>query len=220
MRRRWWVAAAALGLGVAGLLGTGTLSWRPRRSPAFSANRPSLHRARILRDTYGVPHVFGRTDPDVAFGLAYAHAEDDFGTIEDVLLAARGQLALVHGRSAAPNDYMVRLLRVWRTVDEGWARDLDPRTRALCDAYADGLNLFAARHPDAAYGELFPVRGQDVVAGFVHKLPLFFGIDRTLLEIVRAAPPPLRPRARAVSSASPGSVLHPTRRPRRTPRSR
>ena len=39
----------------------------------------------ILRDTWGVPHIYGITDKDVAFGFAYAHSEDDFKTIQDVM---------------------------------------------------------------------------------------------------------------------------------------
>ena len=46
-----------------------------------------------LRDKWGVPHVFGKTDADAAFGLAYAHAEDDWPTIQGVLAASRGTLA-------------------------------------------------------------------------------------------------------------------------------
>ena len=64
----------------------------------------------IYRDTWGVPHIFGNKDEDTAYGLGYAHAEDDFKTIQDVLIAARGNLAKYYGKSAAPNDYMVQLL--------------------------------------------------------------------------------------------------------------
>ena len=51
------------------------------------------HSARILRDNWGVPHIYGKTDADVSFGLAYAHAEDDFETIQDVYLASLGRLS-------------------------------------------------------------------------------------------------------------------------------
>ena len=44
----------------------------------------------IVRDKWGVPHIYGNTDEDVAYGLAYAHAEDDFDTIFEILLASRG----------------------------------------------------------------------------------------------------------------------------------
>ena len=151
---------------------------------------------RILRDEWGVPHVFGRTDADVAYGLAYAHAEDDFLTIQQSLLAARGQLATVYGQDAAPNDYMVHLLRVWDTVDAGYSSDLSPEVRAICEAYADGLNHYAALHPEEALPGLFPATGKDVVAGSVHKSPLFFGLDKVLGELFaeeRSKPVSTRP---------------------------
>ena len=136
---------------------------------------------RILRDTWGIPHIFGKTDPDAAFGLAYAHAEDDFATIQQILLATRGKLATVYGPDAAPNDYMVQLLRIWDVVEAGYARDLQPDTRAVLEAYAEGLNTYAALHPDEILTpDLYPVRGIDIAAGSVHRSPLFFGIDGVL----------------------------------------
>ena len=51
----------------------------------------------ITRDDWGVPHVHGSTDADAAFGLAYAHAQDDFKTIQDVLIASRGKLSEFYG---------------------------------------------------------------------------------------------------------------------------
>lgn len=145
----------------------------------------------ILRDDWGVPHVFGVTDADVAYGLAYAHAEDDFLTIQQSLLAARGQLATVYGTDAAPNDYMVHLLRIWDVVDANYTTGLSPEVQALCEAYAAGLNHYAALHPDEVLPGLFPASGKDVVAGSVHKSPLFFGLDRTLAELF--APEPENP---------------------------
>lgn len=138
------------------------------------------YNVRILRDTWGVPHVFGKTDADVAYGLAYAHAEDDFRNIQNSLLAARGILASVYGKDMAPNDYMVQLLRIWTFVDAGYDTRLDARTRAICEAYADGINHYAALHESDAIPALFPMHGKDIVAGFVHKMPLFFGMDQVL----------------------------------------
>ena len=51
----------------------------------------------ITRDEWGVPHVHGTTDADAAFGLAYAHAQDDFNTIQDILIASRGKLSESYG---------------------------------------------------------------------------------------------------------------------------
>ena len=185
--------AARISLLLAAVLGAAGLAlalW-PRRKIDPAALLPRRHYdVRILRDTWGVPHVFGRTDPDVAYGLAWAHAEDDFQTIQGALLAARGRLATVLGREGAPNDYMVQLLRIPDVVDAGYERDLRPETRALCEAYAEGINHYAALHPDEAMPDLYPARGRDLIAGFVHKTPLFFGLDRVLRGLLEPAPSP------------------------------
>ena len=51
---------------------------RPSPPPPDAATLERARTVRILRDTWGVPHIFGHTDADAAFGLAYAHAEDDW----------------------------------------------------------------------------------------------------------------------------------------------
>lgn len=155
------------------------------RAPLPDGPEPYLEAARgydavIRRDTWGVPHVLGETDADAAFGLAYAHAEDDFETIQQALLAARGRLAELEGRSAAEIDYVTALLRVREHVDAQYEEALAPRTRALVEGYADGLNLYAAEHPEEVHPGLLPATGKDVVAGFVQKTPFFYGLDETL----------------------------------------
>ncbi len=177
------------------------LFWPESTQLAELQNVGENYDVRILRDEWGVPHIFGQTDADVAYGLAYAHAEDDFLTIQQTLLAARGHLATVYGKDAAPNDYMVHLLRVWDVVDEKYVSDLSPQTRSICEAYANGLNHYAALHPAEALPGIFPVSGKDIVAGSVHKSPLFFGLDRALAELFG----PERPESSPTSSASSGS---------------
>ncbi len=164
--------------------GLAAVSYTPAvRLPSDLIPPSDRYQVEILRDDYGVPHIYGQTDPDVAYGLAYAHAEDDFPTLQGALLASRGRLASVYGKAAAPNDYMVALLDIQRVVDEGYP-ELPADVRELCEAYAEGLNHFAALHPDEALADLYPVRGRDVIAGFVHKLPLFFGVDKVLTSFV------------------------------------
>src|SRR5262249_25536903 len=130
-------------------------------------------------------------------------------TIQGALAAARGRLATVIGREGAANDYMVQLLRIREVVDAGYERDLAPETRALCEAYADGINHYAALHPDQAIASLYPVRGRDLVAGFVHKTPLFFGLDGVLRGLLEPAP--------AASSPPPAGGSNPVAAARRAP---
>jgi acyl-homoserine-lactone acylase len=178
MKRRWLYILIALAIALFMARQVRTRGGVPAELEA----RAQAYDVEIIRDRWGVPHIIGKTDADAAYGLAYAHAEDDFSTIQGSLLAARGRLATVFGSEGASNDFMVALLKTTQFAESGYAA-LDSTTRALCDGYADGLNVYAARNPDDAIGSLFPVTGTDIVAGFVHKTPLFVGVDRVLREL-------------------------------------
>lgn len=148
--------------------------------PATLIARAKAYHVHIVRDDYGVPHVFGHTDADTAFGLGYAHSEDDFATIQDVALATRGTLAATEGAKAAPGDYLVHAMMVWPAVDARYARDLSVGVRKVLEGYADGVNYYAALHPDAVKPGLLPLTGKDIAAGFVFKTPFFYGFADTL----------------------------------------
>ena len=160
----------------------------PARS-ALIAQAAHFH-ARIQRDHFGVPHISGPTDADVAFGLGFAHSEDDFPTIQDAALIARGQLASVEGAKAAVTDYLVRLLKVRETVTSQYDTALPADARAVLQAYADGVNYYAALHPEKVERGLLPMTGQDVAAGFVFRTPFFYGIDHVIGKIMAPAPKP------------------------------
>jgi len=101
----------------------------------------------IIRDDYGVPHVYGKTDADAVFGMLYAQAEDDFPRIERNYIWATGRLAEVDGEAAIFSDVRARL---YMTVDEAKAAyaAAPEWLQELCDAFADGLNYYLATHPD------------------------------------------------------------------------
>ena len=186
-----WMRRAGLGAGaivllIALLLAGAIVADRlaqpaPPSSRALIAKGERYH-VRIRRDSWGVPHVLGATDADVAFGLAYAHSEDDFATIQEAALATRGTLAAAKGPQGATTDYLVRLMRVWPSVDAGYPR-LPADLRAVLEAYADGVNAYAARHSDKVEGDLLPLTGKDIAAGFVFKTPFFYGLDDVLKKL-------------------------------------
>ena len=178
----------SIGLLIIVLIG-GINLYTPRFNQSIKIDAYNDYDVNIYRDTWGVPHIFGEKDKDTAYGLAYAHAEDDFKTIQDILLGLRGKLATVYGKDGAPNDFMVQLLRIWEVVENHYEYDLAEDVRSICESYADGLNHYAFLHPNEVVRGLFPVSGKDIVAGFVHRTPLMFGLDRVLGKLASSEKP-------------------------------
>jgi penicillin amidase/acyl-homoserine-lactone acylase len=169
-------------------------AWALSPAPPDFAAAPLLaaaqhYDARIARDPFGVPHIRGARDADVAYGLAWAHCEDDFRTIQEVALATRGRLASVNGLEAAPIDYLAQLLGAYADVARRYERDVPADVKTLAEGYAAGVNHYAATHPDDALPGVFPLTGADVVAGFAFKTPFFYGLDRTFLALFGDEPP-------------------------------
>ena len=149
----------------------------------YSLNALALE-ASIERDTYGVPHVYGATDADAAFGLAYAQAEDAWPIMEGSLPFFRGNAGRYEGQEGAQSDYLVKWLDLWGTLDRDYERVLSPEIRAYVEAFAAGFNAFARDHTDEIeHPELLPVTGKDIVAGHMLRHPLFYGFDGPVLEL-------------------------------------
>ncbi len=104
-------------------------------------------RVEILRDRWGVAHVYGKTDADTVFGALYAQAEDDFNRIETNYLNAMGRLAEAEGAGEIYRDLRMRLFIRQPEMEQlyetspGWLKQ-------LMDAFADGLNHYLHTHPE------------------------------------------------------------------------
>jgi acyl-homoserine-lactone acylase len=127
-------AAAACGSGAA----------TTQSSPSAAYQR--AQNVTVIRDTWGIPHVYGKTDADVVFGVIYAQAEDDFNRIETNYLNALGRLAEAEGEREIFRDLRMKLfidpddLRTKYGQSPEWLK-------ALMTAWADGLNYYLATHP-------------------------------------------------------------------------
>lgn len=187
MRR--WIKRIGFGLLTLTIVtAIGLATWEPLFAEAPEAVAYTPTDIRIARDAYGVPHIFGGTDADVAYGVAYAHAEDDFSTLQDVLAMTRGRLGAISGSDGATTDYAAYVIDGRGTVDRHYA-SLPQDVKQLFVAYAAGLNRYAARHPDEVkLGNMFPIRAEDVVAGFVVRSPFFFGLDAVLGQLIEGKP--------------------------------
>jgi acyl-homoserine-lactone acylase len=101
----------------------------------------------IIRDDWGVPHIYAPTDADAIFGLMYAQAEDDFPRIERNFLNSQGRLAEAEGESAIWQDLRMRLF-IDPAQMQALYEESPPWLRALMDGWADGLNYYLHTHPE------------------------------------------------------------------------
>ncbi len=100
----------------------------------------------IIRDNWGIPHVYGKTDADAVFGLLYAQCEDDFVRIEMNYIEKLGRLSEIKGQSVLYNDLETRLI-----ISEEEAKtdyeNAKPWLKKLLNAYAGGINYFLYKNP-------------------------------------------------------------------------
>jgi acyl-homoserine-lactone acylase len=139
---------------------------------------------RIIRDTWGVPHIYGKTDADCAYGLGWTQIEDDFENSYATFLMGRGKYAGFAGRSGAPFDYLYHLFRFRDIVEREYETQLSPEVRAVCEAYAEAFNHYMALHPEKGDASLLPATGKDIVTGFAMRVPFFFGMERQIKGIM------------------------------------
>lgn len=133
--------------------------------------------ARVIRDKFGVPHIYGKRNADVAYGLAYAHAEDDWKNIEEVIRSSRGTLAEIVGDNGAKSDDFILSLGTTAIVNRDYATKTSAKSRAVAEGYAAGLNVWCADHLDTGCARSMPITGRDIVAGFVNRPTSFYGLD-------------------------------------------
>lgn len=101
----------------------------------------------IIRDKYGVPHVFGKTDADAVFGLIYAQCEDDFNRVEVNYINAMGRMAEVEGEESLMSDLRMRLF-IDTTKAASIYQESPEWMKKLLDAFADGANHYLKTHPE------------------------------------------------------------------------
>ncbi|MGH2552578.1 MAG: penicillin acylase family protein, partial [Chitinophagaceae bacterium] len=101
----------------------------------------------IIRDQWGIPHIYGKTDSDAVFGLLYAQCEDDFNRVEMNYIEKLGRMATVKGESEIYNDLLIRMI-----IDSADAvkdyKQAPEWLKKLCNAFADGINYFLYKNPD------------------------------------------------------------------------
>ncbi|MGB5556042.1 MAG: acylase [Flavobacteriaceae bacterium] len=101
----------------------------------------------IIRDDFGVPHIYGKTDADAVFGLLYAQCEDDFNRVEQNYIWATGRLAEVEGEEALYSDLRAKLFMTEVEAKANYEKSPE-WLKKLCGAFADGVNYYLETHPE------------------------------------------------------------------------
>ncbi len=101
----------------------------------------------IIRDDFGVPHIYGKTDANAVFGMLYAQCEDDFNRVERNYLWATGRLAEVEGKEQLYSDLRANLFMTQEEALEQYQKSPE-WLKKLCDAFADGINYYLFTHPE------------------------------------------------------------------------
>ncbi len=123
---------------------------------------------RIARDHWGVPHIFGVSDADVGYGLAWANAEDAFPVMQETILTGKGMMGLWKGREGAVRDYLLEALNIPTIVQTRYETDFSEPFRRYLAGYTQGLNDYAACHRgEILVAGSFPITPQELIQGSV-----------------------------------------------------
>ena len=137
----------------------------------------------IVRGKYGTPHIFAKTDKEVAYGLAWAHAEDDFKTIQETFLPSKYMMGRYKGKEGVQLDYISQLLKCEELVDRE-IDNLSPEIIKVVDGYVEGLNAFAKKFPNQVLvKKSFPMTTKEYLVGFNFIIHFFSDISKLLKDL-------------------------------------
>ncbi len=138
----------------------------------------------IVRDQWGVPHIYGKTDADAAYGLAWANAEDNFAVMQESLLAINGKLGSVKGKDGAILDVLNHISNPSKIVEEQFETAFTPEFRKVLNGYVQGLNAYARSHAkEILVKSVFPIKETDIIEGYVFSMTMMTNVQYEILRL-------------------------------------
>jgi acyl-homoserine lactone acylase PvdQ len=140
------------------------IACQPQKSEEVRRWEAQAEQITIIRDDFGVPHIYGKTDADAVFGMLFAQAEDDFRRIERNYVWATGRLAELEGEDAIYSDLRANMYMTEAEAKATYESAPD-WLKALSQAFADGLNYYLYTHPEVT---------PNVITRYEPWMPMFF----------------------------------------------
>jgi len=140
----------------------------------------------IIRDKWGVPHIFAPKDEQVAYGLGWATAEDNFHDMQENILPVRGRTAEYKGKKGAIMDVFAHLMNVNGLVESSYDTSFSDKFKTVLDGYCQGVNAYAIAHPnEVLLKKVFPISPKDVVKAYTFSLAFMTHVHFDLGKIFR-----------------------------------
>ena len=154
----------------------------PRLNKTIPVNPATI---KIVRDKWGVPHIFAPTDREVAYGLAYAMAEDNFAAMQELILPIKGRTGEYLGAQGAAVDFLYQTFRIDEIVERDFENSFSKEYLAVLDGYVQGANKYASLHKkDQLVKNLFPISTRDMIKIYALLQCVVCGVDKDVKAIV------------------------------------
>ncbi len=126
-----------------------------------------LSNIEIVRDDFGVPHIFTKTDREAAYGIAWAQCEDNFHIMQDNFGFNKNLSGRMMGKKGAVLDFLYQVFQVDDFVAKRYPQDISPKMEGLLQAYSDAVNSYAELHPKEVKAKsLFPLGPKDILGNY------------------------------------------------------
>ncbi|HIA35317.1 MAG TPA: acylase [Flavobacteriales bacterium] len=153
---------------------------------AFARAQINPESITIVRDKWGVPHIYAEKDEQVAYGLAWATAEDSFHEMQENLLAIRMKTAEYKGKDGAIMDVFAHLVGVNELVDQGYDTCFTEKFKKVLEGYCQGANNYAESHSEEVLLKgIFPITPKDIIKSYTLSLTFMTNVHFDFMRIFK-----------------------------------
>jgi acyl-homoserine-lactone acylase len=138
----------------------------------------------ILRDQYGVPYIYSKTDAEAAYGLAWVQCEDNFYDVQESLLGSEQMLGSVTGKEGAILDALSFIVNAKEKVSELYETQFSADFKKIIAAYTAGINRYAElNESEIRHADLFPITKYDIIETYLLNLSLISMVQYDIIRV-------------------------------------